>query len=160
MSRHGFKVPVGQLRQPFWREFVELAKQQNKNLFRSRPSDRSGYCIAIGTGGFQVCLVLAVWKHKARCELYITHSAAKRAFDLLEGQRIAIEEALGVPQWGLGEFTLEWQRLPHRKSCRIAEYRSIDLEKRDTWSELQRWFLTRAEAFHSVFAPVVRELQV
>lgn len=84
-------------------------------------------------------------------EIYITHRAAKRAFDLLDADRASIEAEFGEP--------LDWHRMNDKKACRIAVYRT-DLDPRD---ESQRstqyeWFLDHMQRFAQAFGNRIRTL--
>src|SRR5271165_6274216 len=88
---------------------------------------------------------------KLSVEIYISHRAAKRAFDLLEAERDPIEAEFGAK--------LDWQRLNDKQGCRIAIYRT-DLDPRD---ESQRavqyeWFLDQMQRFSGVFGNKIRNL--
>ena len=106
--------------------------------------------------GVQLCLVVRIRACPVRCELYITHAKAKGLFKQLYERKEQIERELKerIPDLGLS-----WERLPRRKSCRIAEYRPADLEMKKTWAELITWFERRAVAFHDVFAPIILNLR-
>ncbi len=66
-------------------------------------------------------------------------------------QKDSIEAELGP---------LDWQELPHRRDCRIAQYRSGDIEDRAQWGEQHAWLLDRLEAFKRAFSERVRSLDL
>jgi hypothetical protein len=145
------------VRMRFWTALIESAGRNHPNLFSSPASRRSGYRLSHQKNGFQVCLVLRVRACPVRSELYITHPNAKDLFRQLYKRRERIERELRRRLPGTG---LCWEPLRHRKSCRIAEYRSADVEDDKTWTDLMAWFEQRAFAFHSVFSKVIPTLKV
>lgn len=73
---------------------------------------------------------------KLRHELYIdTGDAAENdaLFDDFLSKRQALESAYGRP--------LDFQRLPHRRGCRIADHGIGDVMDEGHWSEFIRWFV-------------------
>jgi hypothetical protein len=86
------------------------------------------------------------------CELYLRGPAAKQSFKRLkEGQR-EIDAALGA---------LDWQELPDRQDCRIADYlKDFNPKNRSDWERGFSWLKKRAEEFRSVFGPRIRALPI
>ena len=86
------------------------------------------------------------------CELYIAgRVGADLAFELLQEHKDSIEAELGP---------LEWKPLPGKGACRIVQRKDADLEDREAWPALLDWLLERANAFHSVFSPLVTSLDL
>lgn len=117
---------------------------------QGRPPSRSWYNFAAGHG-------LRSWveygcsfnRHgKARVELYLgsDQSSNEALFDFLHGERKSIEAEFGA--------VLDWQKLDHRKACRVAVLPrdgAIDdddatLEGLQDWMVDQLWRLDRALA--------------
>ena len=84
--------------------------------------------------------------------MYINHEQSKLAFAELLEHRAEIDSEVSAK--------LDWQELPHRHACRIAQFHPFNFESRDHWSDAFRWLLERAEAFHKVFSPRVRALDL
>jgi hypothetical protein len=55
---------------------------------------------------------------------------------------------------------LDWQELPHRRDCRIAQFRAADIDDRTKWTEQHAWLLERLQAFRRVFTDRVRALEL
>ena len=70
---------------------------------------------------------------------------------MLASQKEAIESELGQ---------LEWQELPHRRDCRIVQYRAGNIEDRGQWPDQHGWLLERLEAFRRTFSERVRALDL
>lgn len=135
----------------FWRGFVDFARSRGTTLSLRKPRPRHWYSLAVGRSRFSLSLSASTRLRRVGCELYIHHEQSKRAFTLLQAQRPAIEAELG---------SLEWQELPHRRDCRIVNYRPGAIDDRAQWPELHSWLMDRAEAFHRMFSKRVRELEL
>lgn len=120
--------------------------------YKMRSPPRDYWCsFGIGRSGFALAETATFRDCKLGVELYISHPAAKRAFDLLEADRSSIEAEYGEP--------LDWQRMNDKKTCKIGTYRS-DLDPRN---ESQRpiqyeWFLDHMGRFSQVFGNRIRAL--
>lgn len=84
---------------------------------------------------------------RLRHELYIDSTDADRnaeIFQALREHRAAIEEAYGQP--------LEWEELPGRKACRVADYGEGDVTQTERHDEYIDWFLDAGERFRRAMA--------
>lgn len=140
------------LQYDFWRGFIDFAKSHGTSLPLRKPRPQHWYIIAIGRSGFAISLTATTREKRIGCELYIDHDDAKRAFAQLLSDRDRINAELGAE--------LDWQELPHRHSSRIVQYREADLEDREQWPTYFGWLQERAEAFHRMFGPRVRGLDL
>lgn len=105
----------------------------------------------IGRSGFILVLTATFRDRKMGVEIYITHRAAKRAFDLLNIERTSIEAEFGEP--------LDWQRMNDKKTCRIALYRTdLDPRQENQRPTQYEWFFDRMQRFTQVFADRIRAL--
>jgi Domain of unknown function (DUF4268) len=135
----------------FWSEFVEFCKSQKTFLSLPKPRYRYWFAIGIGKSGYHIGLTVISREQEIGCDLYIRHSRSKTAFDALMAVRTAIESQLGP---------LEWKRLEGKQACKIAQYRSGNIEVRSSWPDLFAWLKERAESFHRVFSPLVGKLDL
>ena len=147
--RSGYTYAEG-VREDFWTEFATFAAPLGKRMHLPEPRPWFFYRIPVGRTGFELSLTIRV-RGPARCELYISHQKAKRAFRRLRLKEAVIKRRLG---------SLKWEFLPGRHACRIAEYYLVDINQRKNWPGLLRRFRTRAQAFHSVFTPLVANLDL
>lgn len=138
------------LNEEFWRAFGDFAKTKGTKLRLRKPRLQHWYPIPIGHSRFYLSLTASTKKRRLGCELYIRKS--KLAFGLLRNDKEPIEREIGV--------ALEWQDLPRKQDCRIAQYRPGDISDREAWPEFHAWLLERAEVFYRVFSKRVRELNL
>jgi hypothetical protein len=76
---------------------------------------------------------------------------ADPALGILKLEKDAIETELGQ---------LDWQELPTKRAGRVAQYREANIEERPMWPEYFDWLCERAEAFHRVFSPRIKALDL
>ena len=141
----------------FWTEFTRYAARKHGSLRLGKPSSRY-YCHAgIRRSGFVISLNILFHRDPVglSCELYMSHSNAKAAFEKLKLKKAAIDRELGHPRrWR----KLDWLPLRNRKSCRIIQRRPAYLERMGTWPPLFDELLRRGERFQKVFGRRVRSL--
>lgn len=136
----------------FWSALVECGRKKGSSVNFRKPRPQSWYSLAIGRSRFNLSLTANTKLHRIGCELYIRHpQQSKKAFAMLLSQKEAIEAELGG---------LEWQELPHRRDCRIVQYRPGNIEDRTQWPEQHAWLLERLEAFKRAFSERVRALDL
>ena len=84
-----------------------------------------------------------------RVQLVFSGSRAKDRFEVLEGQKGAIESALGMK--------LDWFK-PEKGNCRILTRHDFDFEDEKEWPEQFKWMRRTVEAFEKVFAPYLKTI--
>jgi hypothetical protein len=137
----------------FWKAVREMGEAGGGPLSFRKPRPQHWYNFAVGRSGFSISLnAKTMFSKELSCELYISgRVGADLAFELLKEQQQEIEAKLGP---------LDWMALPGKGACRIVQRKDADLENRENWPELIEWSLERAEAFHSVFSPLVTALDL
>jgi hypothetical protein len=137
----------------FWKAVKEAAEAKSSPISWRKPRPRHWYSIAAGRSGFQISLTAKTTDSTAGCELYITGRDfdANHALELLMEDRDEIEDALGG---------LEWQPLPTRRACRIAQRRDTNFNDRDAWPDAVDWCIDRAEKFYQAFSGRVQALDL
>jgi|YNPNPStandDraft_1061719.scaffolds.fasta_scaffold63301_2 hypothetical protein len=136
----------------FWEDLREYFQSKKTFLQLRKPRPQHWYTIALGRSRFNLSLTISSRMKRTGCEVYISGSNAKQAFEMLRAQQNEIEKDLGVG--------LEWQPLEEKEACRIVLYRNGDIYDTQQRQELKEWFLKTAEQFHKVFSPRVRALQL
>lgn len=110
----GGKAP---LYQAFWARYLEELQSKHPGWSRARSAPaQNWFPTATGVSGVIYSASFAA-SGRVRYELYIdrpTQEECKALYDHLHAQRAQFEAAYGRP--------LDWDRLDHRKACRIADY--------------------------------------
>lgn len=138
----------------FWKGFSEYLDKSDTSLNSRKPFPQNWYDLGIGTSRAYIsCTVLISKKGRLGCELYIPGRQNSDAiFQALVNDKAAIETDIGP---------LEWQNLPEKKACRIADYKQpVDFEDRAKWDDLFAWLRDRAEAFKQTFAQRVKDMDL
>jgi hypothetical protein len=136
----------------YWSGFGTFMHDRGVPYRMPNPAPRDYWCnFGIGRSGFIVGGTAGFRDRKLGVEIYISHRAAKRAFDLLWAEREAIEAEIGE--------TLDWQRMNDKKACRIAVYRT-DLDPRDENERPRQyeWLLDLMQRFSHAFVNRIRTL--
>lgn len=136
----------------FWTAFKEYCEEAGSTLRIGAPPAQNWFALAVGRSGFMLSLTATNAHNRIGCEIYVSGGMAKRAFKLLEKDKLAIEKTLGA---------LEWQELPDKTDVRIVQYRpKIEIENRSTWPVSFEWLRERAESFSAVFSPRIKQLNL
>ena len=136
----------------FWKGLVEFAEAEGTFLNFRKPRAQHWYSHAVGRSRFNLSLSVNTLLNKIGCELYIRHLESKQAFAQLMSEKDRIESELGAK--------LEWKELPLKRDCRIVQFREGDIRSEESWPELFAWLKERTEAFHAVFSPLVKGLDL
>lgn len=67
----------------------------------------------------------------------------------IEREKETIEDECGA--------SLEWQELEEKEASRIAQY-TWDITDEEKWEEIFQWLKDRAETFHEVFSPRIKQI--
>ena len=136
----------------FWSGFRDYCRAQGETFSLQAPRPQHWYTVSVGRTGFSISLTTSTMHNRIGCELNLRGPTAKQSFKRLkEGQR-EIEAALGA---------LDWQELPDRQDCRIADYlKDFDPKNRSDWERGFSWLKKRAEEFRAVFGPRIRVLPI
>ncbi len=93
--------------------------------------------------------------NKFRIELYCDtgdKEVTERMFDELQKHRVGIEDKLGAQ--------LSWERLDHRKACRIAfEQTGTISDHPEQLAQLKQWAITTMPTFVDVIQPYLQKLE-
>ena len=121
------------LRQRFWTQLLERARDRTTLHANISPSQRATISTAVQSGLF---LRYVIQQHTSDIELYIDRGREadnqnNEIFDTFENAKEEIEEVFGEP--------LEWQRLEGQRSCRIGRRFSLGgyRDDEERWLEMQ-----------------------
>ena len=95
-------------------------------------------------------LTINSFSERVGCEIVLRDENAKTNFDVLFSYKQEIESNLGYP--------LDWQRSDEKKRSRIAVYTNGLIDNLDDRPRLISWLFDKAVQFHSVFSPLVQNL--
>ena len=141
------------LRQKFWIELLEIAKQ--KNTFFSNISPGYNSWISKGSGKTGICYSFTITQKDAGIEAYIDTKSKeqnKQWFDLLLQRKTEIERAFGQP--------LDWQRLDSKRACRICyKFIGIGLNQKDKWSLVQNEMVDKMKLLEEVMREHIDKLE-
>jgi hypothetical protein len=129
----------------YWSGFVAFLQDKGSPLQRVSTSPRDYWCsFRMSRPGFLLVATAGFRDRILGVEIYIRHSAANSAFDLLEAERAEVEAEFGA--------TLDWQRMDDRKACRIAVYRrDMDPNVEAERPRQYEWLLDQMERFSRAF---------
>jgi hypothetical protein len=117
------------IRREFWGEVIRV--MQTKSRLYDNISAGVANWIGAGSGMRGVGFNFAAAGKYGRAEIYIDRgeqSENKYVFDQLFAQREALEAAFGGP--------LVWERLDHRRACRIKCETEADMFEREDWPRM------------------------
>ena len=134
----------------FWTTFKEYCSNAKTFLGLRKPRHQHWFSIAVGRAKFHISLTASRQKKRIGCEIYMRGASATKAFNLLRGDKEAIEDQLGA---------LNWMELPDGQDCRIVKYKEgMDIGDRHAWDGVFAWLKEQAEQFHSTFSPRIKAL--
>lgn len=118
-----------------------------------KPQPQHGMRYGIGRSGFCLRATMLRQKNQIQAELYIAGDEQKKFFALIEQQKEQIEEELG--------YSLEWEKLPTRKYCRISIcLNEVDPDDESDWPRQHEWLAKRLNEMHSAFSERIKTLDV
>lgn len=117
------------IRREFWSEVIRI--MQTKSRLYDNISAGVANWIGAGSGMRGVGFNFSASGKYGRAEIYIDrgdHAENKYVFDQLLAQRKSLEEAF--------EGSLVWERLDHRRACRIKCETEADMFERNDWPSM------------------------
>ncbi len=144
----------GERYQAFFQGLIDSLRMEHNFTKARKGGARAQYSFSAGHGQRAKYNVSFAGNGRARTEVYIDNTNRdwnKRLFDRLMEKKGSIESELSE--------SLEWQRLDHRRACRISAVRegSID-DDSETLEEIHNWMIEKLLDFKKVFGPRLDEL--
>jgi hypothetical protein len=133
----------------FWKALAAYLEEHDTPFNVRKPLPQHWYDLPMGTTRAWLGLTALVNPGRVGCELNLGTEHADALFDELERDRQAFEEKLGE---------LDWEPLPGKKTCRIAQYKTANIEHRESWDDLIRWLVERATTFRETFAERIKSV--
>ncbi|MDZ4860842.1 MAG: DUF4268 domain-containing protein [Candidatus Hydrogenedentes bacterium] len=147
-----------QLQYDFWVGFHAYL-QEYSSLRCGKPYPQNWTLVSLGREGFKLAAVISTWDSETkkyggelRAELLIEHPQSKEYFNALKAREAEIQRGVVDP--------LTWYQKEGVRQCRIYARTAIDPQDRRTWPKYYEWLRERLEQFHTVFAPIVKELSL
>lgn len=157
-TRRGELTPGQEQQFAFWTEYKQFM-ETNSDIRCPKPRPQAWMNHAIGRTDFHLTSIASTFDSESnsyggelRVELVLDGPTAKPAFQLLEAQKLSIEQSTGVP--------LVWHNPSDRNMCRIYVRQAVSISDRDRWPEFHAWLKQRLEMFHRVFADRVKQLSL
>lgn len=149
-------TPHKQTQLEFWTAFRDY--MDDKGSIRChKPSPQHWLVHPIGKSGIHLSSIASMWNSETsnndpeiRVELVLTGKAAKQNYAALEKRREDIEREINLP--------LKWHNPEGKMMCRIYTRTNADFLDRKLWPQQHEWLRQRLEAFHRLFAPLVKTL--
>ncbi|MBI3615032.1 MAG: DUF4268 domain-containing protein [Candidatus Omnitrophica bacterium] len=144
------------LRVEFWRTLLERSKGKTK-LFQNIKPGRNHW-LATGAGRSGARFTYVILQDQGVVELYIDHGKGrgeenKAVFDALFSERKVIEQEFGG--------AMDWERLDHRRGCRIAKRFMIGgLKDKRSWPTLQDAMIDAVVRLEKALRPRITGLKV
>lgn len=115
------------IRRQFWAELIRAMNATPSKLYSNISAGKESW-ISAGSGLRGVGFNFGATQRYCRAEIYIDRGGTaenEAVFDRLHADRAAIEAIV--------EKTLTWERLDHRRACRIKIEQSADVFQKDQW---------------------------
>lgn len=134
----------------FWTKFLEVLQAERPTWSRAKQGTQNNW-FPMSIGLPSGCQIVSSFANggRLRHEFYVdraTQEECEAMFDALAEQRAAFEEAYGRE--------LSWERLEHRKACRIADYREGTIEQESEHEDYISWFLDAGDRMRRAVAAV------
>jgi hypothetical protein len=141
----------------FWTAFKEYMEEYS-NIRCQKPAPQQWMNHSIGRSGFGLASIVSSGGSvslsrdpELRVEFFIYMPDSHRYFELLEAQKEEIQAELGP---------LTWSSTPEKRTCKVYIRLSSNFLDREEWPKQHEWLRANLEAFHRVFAPRVRTLEL
>lgn len=146
----------------FWTQFIDNMKQHQSPLRSASAMPYNWLGHPLGRSNFVLNSNWSTWNSatgkaggEIREDFIINGAQSKEYFATLLERQGEIEQALR--EHGVQE-EIHWYNPDNAQLCRIFVRRPADIANTEDWPNQQAWLLRQAEAFLSVFAPIVKEL--
>jgi hypothetical protein len=137
----------------FWAKFLEAVRAKHPDWTRARkPTAANWFEMPSPVRGATISAAFAM-SHRMKSELYIDTGDGDQnlgVFNALLAQREALESAYGR--------TLEFEELPGRRACRIAEYADGDVSETEQHQQYIGWMIDAGERLRRALGAVTLRL--
>jgi len=144
------------IRQRFWKDLLDRAKEKTKLHSQISPSQYSW--IGAGAGKSGLTFNYSITKHDAKAELYIdrgkeSEEENKAVYDELFTHKNEIEKEFGEP--------LIWERLDTKRACRISKKIEIGgYRDEEKWPRIQEAMIDAMIRLEKALKPFIAKLKI
>jgi hypothetical protein len=140
-----------QLHLDFWTQFKEFMEERRSPLKVGNPSADHWKNISLGRSAFALSAINGMRDGWSSAMLWIGGPQKQAFYHLLNARRAELEQQLGFGP-------LKWEEMPTKKESHVALTQTSKPSDKTTWPELNLWFAETLERMHTVFGPIVKNL--
>ena len=135
----------------YWTKFREHMEASKSPVKCQKPHAQHWATFAIGRSDFHLVARITTRTREAAAYLCINGPEKQAYFHLLKDRHQAEgEQKMGCP--------LDWREMPEAKESQVVVHLEADPTDRSDWARQHAWLRDVLEKFHSVFGPIVKEL--
>ena len=140
------------LQREFWTELKDYFTDNNTFLSMRTPRPQHWYSFGVGKSYFGIDIRIDTQKNITWCDFNLWGSDVKDNYSFLLKDKDDIENELG--------YELKWREMEGKKMSMISLSKNVsgNIKDRETWEDCFVWFKEKAESFHKVFSPRVKQL--
>ena len=115
------------------------------------PRPQHWYSFGVGKSYFGIDIRIDTQKNITWCDFNLWGSDVKDNYSFLLKDKDEIENELG--------YELKWREMEGKKMSMISLSKNVsgNIKDRETWEDCFVWFKEKAESFHKVFSPRVKQ---
>jgi Domain of unknown function (DUF4268)/Endonuclease NucS len=140
------------IRRQFWVEVIKAMNASSSSLYQNISTTKDNW-ISAGSGVRGLGLNFSATQHYCRAELYIDRGDKNENEEIFD-KLLADQEIL---QKELGE-SLEWERLEHRRACRIKLERPANVFQREQWPEMIAFMVASMLKLETTLKPRIQQI--
>ena len=136
----------------FWTMFREKLNKRPEIPSAQSPRPRGAFDVSLGRSNFFLSNFANTFDDNIAVRVYLSNRVAEIALPELLARKEEIEANLGE--------ALSWNPNPDRKDKTIVLAKDANLNDRDRWDEYTDWLVDWTIRFRTVFAPIVKSIDL
>ena len=139
------------LQREFWTELKDYFTDNNTFLSMRTPRPQHWYSFGVGKSYFGIDIRIDTQKNITWCDFNLWGSDVKDNYSFLLKDKDDIENELG--------YELKWREMEGKKMSQVSFSNKVkgNIKDRENWEDCFVWFKEKAESFHKVFSPRVKQ---